>query len=95
MDHWHKLMPGAILDVQYENLVSNPLDVSKQIADYVGFDWSKELIEIQDSTLPCSTASAAQVRKPISTSSIGLWRNFEDELEPVRLKLLAANIVDG
>jgi tetratricopeptide (TPR) repeat protein len=94
MDHWHNLMPDAILDVRYENLVSNPLDVSKRIADYVGFDWSKELIEVESSTVPCSTASAAQVREPIYTSSVGLWRNFETELEPVRRKLSAANIVD-
>ena len=94
MDHWHKLMPGAILDVPYEELVSSPHDVSRRIADYVGFAWSKDLIEVQDSVVPCSTASAAQVRQPIYTSSVGLWRNFETELEPVRQKLLAANIID-
>ena len=94
MDHWHHLMPDAILDVRYENLVSNPLDVSKQIADYVGFNWSEELIEVESSMEPCSTASAAQVREPIYTSSVGLWRNFGAELEPLRQKLLAANIID-
>jgi predicted Zn-dependent protease len=94
MDHWHNLMPDAILDVNYEELVSSPLDVSKQIADYVGLAWSKELIEVQNSDVSYSTASAAQVRKPIYTSSVGLWRNLETELEPVRLKLSAANIVD-
>ena len=94
MDHWHHLMPGAILDVHYEELVSNPLDVSRQIADYVGFDWSEELIEVQNSTEPCSTASAAQVREPIYTRSVGLWRNFEAELEPVRSRLSAAKIID-
>jgi hypothetical protein len=87
-------MPGAILDVSYEELVSSPHDVSRRIADYVGFAWSKDLIEVQDSVVPCSTASAAQVREPIYTSSVGLWRNFEAELEPVRQKLSAANIID-
>lgn len=94
MDHWHKLMPGAILDVSYEELVSNPLDVSRQIADYVGFEWSEDLIEVQNSEEPCSTASAAQVREPIYTGSVGLWRQFEAELAPVKQKLSAANLID-
>lgn len=94
MDHWHHLMPEAILDVRYEELVSSPLDVSRRIADYVGFAWSKDLIEVQDSEASCSTASAAQVREPIYTSSVGLWRHLENELEPLRRRLSAANIVD-
>lgn len=93
MDHWHSLMPDTILDVQYEELVSNPLEVSKRIADYCGFNWSEELIEVQDSTEASSTASAAQVREPIYTSSIQLWRNFETELEPLRKKLMATTIL--
>jgi len=88
------LMPGAILDVPYEELVSSPQDVSKRIADYVGFAWSEDLIKVQDSVVPCSTASAAQVREPIYTSSVGLWRNFETELEPLKRILSSANIVD-
>jgi len=95
MDHWHALMPGAILDVRYEDLVSDPLDISKRIAEYVGFEWSSELIEIQNLTGQSSTASAMQIREPIYTSSVNRWRHFEAELEPVRKKLAAANIVDA
>jgi hypothetical protein len=94
MDHWHKLMPGAILDVRYEDLVSNPLDTSKLVADFVGFTWSSDLIEVQNFTRHSSTASAAQVREPIYTSSISRWRNFEAELEPLKRKLHAAGMVD-
>ena len=93
MSHWHRLMPGAILDVSYEELVSNPESVSRRIADYAGFEWSEDLIDIQSSEEPCSTASAAQVREPIHTESIGLWRHFATGLAPVREKLAAANII--
>ena len=95
MDHWHQLMPGAILDVRYEELVSNPLDVSRRIADYVGLTWSGELIEVHNLAGQSSTASAAQVREPIYTSSISRWRHMETELEPLRRKLTAANLVDN
>lgn len=94
MDHWHELMPGAILDVRYEALVSDPGAESRRIAEFVGIPWTQELVEIQDSTAPCSTASAAQVRQPIYTSSIGLWRNVATEMEPVRRRLAEAGLVD-
>lgn len=95
MDHWHHLMPDAILDVHYETLVSNPIDESKRIADYVGIDWTEDLIEVQNAAEACSTASAAQVREPIHTGSIQKWRHFETELEPLRQKLLAANLINA
>lgn len=94
MDHWHALMPGAILDVHYEELVSNPLDVSKQIADFVGVEWTEQLVELQDLDKAFSTLSASQVREPIYTSSVGRWRHFETQLEPLRQRLAAAGIVD-
>lgn len=94
MGHWHQLMPGAILDVHYEKLVANPLDVSKQIADFVGIEWAEQLIEVQDFDEACSTQSSAQVREPIHTGSVGRWRHLEAELEPLRQRLKAANIVD-
>lgn len=95
MDHWHELMPGAILDVRYEELVSNPEEVSRQIAEHLELPWSRDLVEVQNITAQTSTASAAQVREPIYTSSVGRWRQLASELEPVRKKLAAANIVDA
>ena len=79
---------------RYEALVSDPLTVSRQIAEFVGIPWSEEMVEIEDSSRACSTASAAQVREPIYTSSIGRWRNVADGMEPVRQRLEAARLVD-
>jgi tetratricopeptide (TPR) repeat protein len=93
MDHWRHLMPGVILDIHYEELVSNPRETSRRIADYCGYDWSEELIEVQNSVEASSTASAAQVREPIYTSSVQIWRNYEAELSPLKEKLLAANMM--
>ena len=94
MEHWHGLMPGAILDVHYEALVTEPGEESRRVAEFVGIPWSPEVIEVQDSAAPCSTASAAQVRRPIYTSSIGLWRNVAGEMEPLRRHLAEAGLVD-
>lgn len=95
MDHWRRLMPGAILDVHYEQLVSNPHDVSKQIADFVGIEWSEQLTRVEEFEGASATASAAQVREPIHTGSVGLWHHYAIELEPVRERLSEAGIVDA
>ena len=95
MDHWHSLMPGVILDVSYETLVSNPAQESKRIAEYVGIPWTEHLTEVHDAVEACSTASAAQVRKPINTASIHKWRNYESQLEPLRKRLTAAGLIAG
>jgi tetratricopeptide (TPR) repeat protein len=93
MDHWHRLMPGAILDVQYESLVSDPVTVSKKIADYCGLDWSEDLLDVENKSKASSTASAAQIREPIYTTSVEKWRNFESELAPVFEKLKANGLL--
>ena len=87
MDHWHNLMPDAILDVRYESLVSDPKAVSKNITDYCGLEWSEDLLAVGNNTEHSSTTSAAQIHEPIDTSSVQMWRNFETELAPVFEKL--------
>jgi hypothetical protein len=88
-------MPGAILDVHYEQLVSDPHDVSKQIADFVGLEWSEQLTRVEEFEGASATASAGQVREPLHTGSVGLWHNYAIELEPVRQRLSEAGIVDA
>jgi Tfp pilus assembly protein PilF len=87
MAHWHDLMPGDILDVRYESLVSDPTTVSKKIIKYCGLDWTEDLLDAGSESKPSSTAGAKQARQPINTSSVEKWRNFETELAPVFEKL--------
>jgi hypothetical protein len=39
------------------------------------------------------TASAAQVRQPVYTRSVGAWRRVEAGFEPVRQRLLQAGVI--
>ncbi|MEX0643843.1 MAG: sulfotransferase, partial [Parvularculaceae bacterium] len=89
MDHWRALMPQQILDVSYEKLVSDPEAESKRIMDFCGLDWSPDLIRIEERRAASSTASAAQIREPIYTSSIDAWRRHEAEL---RLRAAEQNL---
>ena len=93
MAHWHNILPGAILDVQYELLVQEPLAVSKQIYEFCGLEWSEETIQIENASTASSTASAAQIRQPIYTSSVHKWRHYQQQLSPVRNKLMDAGLI--
>jgi hypothetical protein len=39
MDHWKRVLPGAVLEVDYEKLVADPEGTGRQIMDYIGVDW--------------------------------------------------------
>jgi tetratricopeptide (TPR) repeat protein len=80
MKAWHGLAPGRILDVRYEGLVSNPLSESKRIFDYLGLEYSSDLIKIENNKTTTTTASSLQVREGIHSRNIAGWKNYEDHL---------------
>lgn len=93
MAHWHSILPGAILDVEYEMLVHEPQAMSKKIYDFCGLEWSEDSIKIENAKNASSTASAAQIRQPIYTSSVNKWRHYEPQLTAVRNRLRAAGLI--
>jgi hypothetical protein len=83
MTHWHRVMPGAILDVHYEQVVDNLEQEARRIIDYCGLPWNEACLDFHQTERSVRTASAAQVRQPIYHSSIGRWRRHEIRLRPL------------
>ena len=83
MSHWSGLFGARILTVSYEDLVSDPAAQSKAIADFCGLEWSEAMLRPQETSRQVRTASADQVRKGISPSSIGGWRQVADHIRPM------------
>jgi tetratricopeptide (TPR) repeat protein len=92
MRHWHAAMPQAILDVSYEALVADLEGETRRVLAYLGLALEPGCLEFHRNPNPSATASAAQVRRPLYASSVGLWRNYERELAPLRAALIAAGI---
>ncbi len=88
MAHWHAVLPGQILDVDYENLIDNQQVVCRNIIEHIGLDWEEECLEFHNNKRHVQTASAWQVRQPIYSSSVGRWRRYEKYLEPLQQALL-------
>jgi hypothetical protein len=94
MDHWHAVIPGKVLDVNYEDVVADLDTQVKRILDYCELPFEEACLRFHETDRAVKTASSEQVRKPIYASSVNLWKNYEpyiDELieilEPLLQKL--------
>ena len=88
MNHWHRVLPLPILDVQYEEMVNYPDETMRRIVDFVGLPWHPGCTQFYENDRAVETASADQVRQPIYTTSIGrhlpyteALADFKDELD--------------
>lgn len=95
MRHWHAVMPGAILDVHYEQLVADTEGQARRILAWCGLDWQAAVLTPSDNENPSTTASAAQVREPVYTRSVQKWRSYEAGLALLKARLVSAGIVDA
>ena len=81
MDHWHNVLPGFVLDVQYEDVVANLDDEVRRLLDFCGLPFEDACLRFHETERAVKTASSEQVRRPIYASSVNLWRNYEAHLE--------------
>ena len=92
MLHWHEAMPGRILDVSYEELTSGLEGECRKILAYCDLPWEDACLDFHRNAAPSMTASLAQVRQPVYTSSIGRWRNYRNELQPLDKRFREAGL---
>jgi tetratricopeptide (TPR) repeat protein len=84
MDHWHSVIPGDnFMEIQYEDLVANNEEKSRELISFVGLEWDKACLNFHQNRRPIRTASITQVRKPIYQSSIAKWKRYEKHLGPL------------
>jgi tetratricopeptide (TPR) repeat protein len=92
MDHWHATLPGVIHELSYESLVADQLGESRKLLQFCGLDWQDACALFHRNPSATTTASAAQVRRPLYGSSVSQWRHYERELAPLRALLDAAGV---
>jgi hypothetical protein len=92
MNHWHRVLPGRILDVQYEELVRDPEGQARRVLEWCDLPWEDSVLAYPEMELPSMTASATQVRRPIYTDSIGSWRRSASGMRRVHDRLVRADL---
>ncbi len=80
MDHWHEVMPGFVLDVHYEDVVADLETQVRRLLDFCGLPFEESCLRFHETRRAVKTASSEQVRKPIYSSSVHLWRRYEPQL---------------
>ena len=83
MEHWNKVLPAPMHEVDYEETVAD-------LERWRG-DWSPGAVspgnppacEFHETQRPIRTASVTQVRQPIYGTSVARWRNYETALADV------------
>lgn len=88
MNHWHRVFPGQILDVDYDALVEDVEGWAHRIIDYLELAWEEGVLSFQELDRAVKTASVWQVRQPVYTTSKAKWKRYAEHLEPLESALV-------
>jgi hypothetical protein len=83
MRHWRAVVPDAVLDVRYEELVNDTEGQVRRTLDHLGLEWNAACLDFHRNRRVVETASRAQVTRPIYRDSVARWRRFEAHLQPL------------
>lgn len=87
MAYWHEQFPGHILDISYEDTVSDLETQARRLIDHIDLEWNDACLEPHKQKRAVLTASKTQVTKPVYQSSVEKWRRYEKQFQPLVEKL--------
>ena len=94
MAHWHEVCDLKMLELDYEDLVAEPEDVSRRMIDFIELEWDPACLAFYDNPRIVRTASYAQVRRPVYRSSIGRAQKYREHLGPLIEELQEAGYLE-
>ena len=83
MHHWEKVLPGKILRVNNEDVISDLDEQVKRILEFLDLPFEEECISFYETNRSVRTASSEQVRKPINKDGMGRWKPYAKYLKPL------------
>ena len=87
MSHWKSVLDLSVLDVSYEAVVADLETHARRIIEFCGLDWDDRCLSFHKTRRVVMTLSYDQVRKPIYTSSLNRYKNYERHLGPLNEEL--------
>lgn len=92
MQVWRERCPGRFFDISYEATARDLEPNARALIDYLDLPWEDACLAFHQQDTAVTTASAVQVREPAHTRSIGRWRRYETQLQPMLAALQKAGI---
>ena len=87
MRAWVKIramLPNSWIEVRYEDMVADLETQARRVLEFLGLPWDESVLEYhrraQRKHVHSPTYEA--VTKPVYSSSVARWRNYETQLEP-------------
>lgn len=84
MAHWRRVLPGRIMEVNYESIVDDQEGNTRKLLEFCGLPWNDACLRFERNEAPVSTASAVQVREPIYRNAMQRWKRYEEQLGSLR-----------
>jgi tetratricopeptide (TPR) repeat protein len=84
---WASRLPDSVREVSYEAVTADPEGQMRAIMDFVGLDWTPDILDHKSSLRQVNTASLSQVREPIYRHAVARWRNYAPHLTPLASEL--------
>jgi hypothetical protein len=80
MEHWRRVLPVPIQEVDYEETVDDLEAVARRLLEACGLEWDPACLEFHRTERPIRTASVTQVRQPVYKRSVARLKNYEPAL---------------
>jgi len=87
MKFWKRNSGKNVFDLVYEELISDKSKKTKELIEFCDLEWDENCLNFHKNKKAVSTASLAQVRQPLYSSSVLNWKNYSEELNHLK-KLL-------
>ncbi len=87
MTHWRRVLDIPMLEVCYEDIVTNPDVMIPRLVEFCGLEWDLACLRFYENTRIVATLSYDQVRQPLHPKSIGRWKHYEQYLGPLKAAL--------
>jgi len=87
MQHWDQALPGRILRVHHEDVVTDLEASVRRLLDYCGLPFEPGCIDFHKTKRSVRTPSSEQVRQPIFRDGLDQWKTYEPWLAPLKTAL--------
>ncbi len=82
MQLYKKDFRSKIYDLNYDELVINPLKEIKSLINWLEWEWKDTYLSPHLNPRSVFTRSNVEIRSPINSKSVGGWKNYKNMLKP-------------
>ena len=91
-EHWRKVLGSRLIEVQYEDLVSDQESRTRELLDAIGLEFEEGCLNFEQNRTASNTASTVQIREKMHARSLNRWKCFDEQLQPLTSYLENAGI---